>query len=170
MDHESYEVAQQGLLVCLLGNDHEQRLAAFLGGLRNDPHWSQRQIDDVESKIREMLGEGEAVDRDSVPINGKQRLSRREEEVLRLLARGYSGKEIGTRFKLSTKTIETYKCRAYTKLGLNGRSDLIRHAIERSWLDNPVLNNADQVERAGGGTSSAIDDSSLPTGIAAAKD
>ena len=141
MDKGSYDVAQQGLLVCLLGEDHEQRLAAFLAGLRNDSHWSQREIDDVEMKIRDMLSGTETADWKSVAVNGESPLSRREEEVLRLLARGYTGKEIAARFKLSTKTVETYKLRSYTKLGFTGRPDVIRYALERGWLDDPWDND-----------------------------
>jgi DNA-binding NarL/FixJ family response regulator len=151
MDKESYDAAQQGLLVCLLGEDHEQRLAAFLGGLRHDPHWSQREIDGVETTIRDMLSGAESADWKSVAVNGKTPLSRREEEVLRLLARGYTGKEIAARFKLSSKTVETYKVRSYTKLGLTGRPDLIRYALERGWLDDPWPDNGMSENASGNG-------------------
>jgi DNA-binding NarL/FixJ family response regulator len=61
-------------------------------------------------------------------------LSDRELEVMRLLARGYSNKEIAAQLELSIKTIETYKARSMEKLGLRSRVDLIRVAAERGWL------------------------------------
>lgn len=61
-------------------------------------------------------------------------LSGREVEVLRLLALGYSNKEIAARLKLSVKTVETYKSRSMEKLGLRSRVDLIQHAAQCGWL------------------------------------
>jgi DNA-binding NarL/FixJ family response regulator len=61
-------------------------------------------------------------------------LSEREGEVLRLLAVGYTNKEIGTRLRISVKTVETYKMRAMEKLGLDSRVDIVRYAAHRGWL------------------------------------
>lgn len=61
-------------------------------------------------------------------------LSQREEEVVRLIALGYSNKEIASRLALSVKTIETYKARSLEKLGMSSRSDLVRHALICGWL------------------------------------
>jgi DNA-binding NarL/FixJ family response regulator len=62
-------------------------------------------------------------------------LSERESEVVRLVARGYSNKEIAGKLDVSVKTVETYRYRAVEKLGLRSRADLVRYAIERGWLD-----------------------------------
>jgi DNA-binding NarL/FixJ family response regulator len=64
-------------------------------------------------------------------------LSSREQEVLKLLAQGYTNKEIGTRLCLSVKTIETYRARLANKLGLRSRADFTRYALEVGLL-NPV--------------------------------
>ena len=61
-------------------------------------------------------------------------LSDREAAVVRLIAAGYSNKEIGTRLELSARTVETYKARALEKLGLQSRADLVRYALQRGWL------------------------------------
>ena len=61
-------------------------------------------------------------------------LSEREEEVLRLIAEGHTNKEIADRFDLSAKTVETYKTRSLTKLGLKTRADIVRYAIREGWL------------------------------------
>ena len=63
-------------------------------------------------------------------------LSDRESEVLRLVARGNTNKEIGELKNLSEKTVETYRARAMEKLGLAKRSDLLRYALSLGWLDN----------------------------------
>jgi len=62
-------------------------------------------------------------------------LSSREWEVLKLLAQGYTNKEVGTQLCLSVKTIETYRARLADKLGLRSRADLTRYALEMGLLD-----------------------------------
>ena len=61
-------------------------------------------------------------------------LSEREREVVQLVAHGYSNKEIAEKLDVSVKTIETYRYRATDKLGLHGRADLVRYAIDQGWL------------------------------------
>ena len=63
-------------------------------------------------------------------------LSEREAEVLRLIASGYSNKEIAARLSLSVKTVEAHKANAMRKLGLTGRIDIVKYAILQGWLDN----------------------------------
>jgi DNA-binding NarL/FixJ family response regulator len=63
------------------------------------------------------------------------RLTDRESEVLRLIARGYSNKEIAARLDLSVKTIEVHKANAMRKLGLRGRIDIVRFAMIQGWMD-----------------------------------
>jgi DNA-binding NarL/FixJ family response regulator len=70
----------------------------------------------------------------SAPEGGD--LSDREAEVVRLIAAGYSNKEIASRISLSVKTVETYKARSMEKLGLESRADLVRYALQRGWLQN----------------------------------
>jgi two-component system, NarL family, response regulator NreC len=60
--------------------------------------------------------------------------SERESEVLRLIAAGYSNKEIASRLTLSVKTVEAHKANAMRKLGLNGRIDIVKYAILQGWL------------------------------------
>jgi DNA-binding NarL/FixJ family response regulator len=64
-------------------------------------------------------------------------LSDRESEVLRLIASGYSNKEIASRMTLSVKTVEAHKANAMRKLGLSGRIDIVKYAILQGWMTNP---------------------------------
>jgi DNA-binding NarL/FixJ family response regulator len=61
-------------------------------------------------------------------------ISEREAEVLRLIASGYSNKEIAARLSLSVKTVEAHKANAMRKLELTGRIDIVRYAILQGWL------------------------------------
>jgi DNA-binding NarL/FixJ family response regulator len=65
-------------------------------------------------------------------------LSEREVQVLRLVARGYSNKEVAAKFKLSVKTVETYKDRFMEKLGVRTRVGIVRYAVECGWLGADV--------------------------------
>ena len=61
-------------------------------------------------------------------------LSRREREVLRLLAQGHSNQQIADRIRVSVKTVETYRTRLRQKLGLKERAELYRFAVESGIL------------------------------------
>ncbi len=71
----------------------------------------------------------------SMDIQGQSRLSQRENEVLRLLAMGHTNQQIADKLYLSIKTVETYKARVKEKLGLRGRAELVRYALQKGLLD-----------------------------------
>jgi two-component system, NarL family, response regulator NreC len=55
-------------------------------------------------------------------------LTAREDEVLRLLAEGYTNQEIADRLIISVKTVETHRAHVLGKLGLRKRAELVRYA------------------------------------------
>lgn len=61
-------------------------------------------------------------------------LSEREADVVRMIAQGYSNKEIAAQLSLSVKTVETYKTRAMEKLHLDSRVAIVRYAVRQGWL------------------------------------
>jgi len=63
-----------------------------------------------------------------------KRISDREAEVLRLIAIGYSNKEIAQHLDISVKTVEVHKANATRKLDLRGRVDIVRYALHQGWL------------------------------------
>ncbi|HZP47047.1 MAG TPA: response regulator transcription factor [Vicinamibacterales bacterium] len=70
--------------------------------------------------------------------SGKSRkagaITEREADVLRLIARGYSNKEIANELTLSVKTVEAHKANAMRKLDLSGRVDIVNYAVLQGWL------------------------------------
>jgi DNA-binding NarL/FixJ family response regulator len=58
-------------------------------------------------------------------------LTAREQQVLRLIARGYTYKEIGTDLTISVKTVEAHVSAVLRKLQLSNRHELARWASER---------------------------------------
>jgi DNA-binding NarL/FixJ family response regulator len=63
-------------------------------------------------------------------------LTAREREVLRLVARGHSNKEIATALEISVKTVETHKANGMAKLGLGSRAALVRFGMGQGWLSD----------------------------------
>jgi two-component system response regulator NreC len=77
-------------------------------------------------------GEGEDLSKpDSYEL-----LSPREKEVLRLVALGYTNRQVAERLCLSVKTVGTYRARLMDKLNLRGRPALVRYALEKGLLEN----------------------------------
>ena len=62
------------------------------------------------------------------------RLSAREQEVMRLIARGYAYKEVASELYISIKTVETHVSAVLRKLQLSSRHELTAWALERKLL------------------------------------
>jgi len=62
-------------------------------------------------------------------------LSNREKEVLRLVALGYTNKQIAKELVVSIKTVESHKARIREKLNMSYRSDLVKYAIQKGLID-----------------------------------
>ncbi len=77
----------------------------------------------VATLIRSYLSQGGEPGRDA------SLLTPREEEVLKLIAEGYSGKEIADLLFLSPKTVERHRANLLDKLGMRDRLELTRYAI-----------------------------------------
>jgi DNA-binding NarL/FixJ family response regulator len=57
-------------------------------------------------------------------------LTRRESEVLRLVAEGMSASDIATQLFISTRTAEHHVQNIYTKIGVSSRAGATRWALE----------------------------------------
>jgi two-component system response regulator NreC len=98
--------------------------AVHRGGIFVDPRLASVLVHDVLAK--------------KGPKDGPRRpvniLSRRELQVLGLVARGYTSAQIARQIFVGVKTIETYRARLTEKLGLRTRSDVIRFAVQTGLL------------------------------------
>jgi two-component system response regulator NreC len=68
------------------------------------------------------------------PAESATELSPRETEVLRLVALGYTGQQIGDQLSISASTVETHRGHIMDKLGLKGRAQLVRYALSKGLL------------------------------------
>jgi DNA-binding NarL/FixJ family response regulator len=96
--------------------------AVAAGGVYLDPSMTARVADGL------LAGTSE------IPVEPRGAISERESEVLRLIAVGYSNKEVAAQLKISVKTVEVHKANAMRKLGLAGRVDIVRYAVLQGWL------------------------------------
>jgi two-component system response regulator NreC len=65
---------------------------------------------------------------------GRDGLTLRELEVLRLVALGHTSPEIARRLHLSVRTVESHRRRLYRKLGVRTRAELVNYAIRHGLL------------------------------------
>jgi two-component system response regulator NreC len=69
-------------------------------------------------------------------------LTKREREILKLLAEGKSVKEIATGFDLSVKTVEAHKFNLMRKLDIHNKAQLVQYAIQKKVIRLPELDVA----------------------------
>ncbi|MCD1572876.1 LuxR C-terminal-related transcriptional regulator [Agromyces mediolanus] len=77
---------------------------------------------------------GAAVGETAVAGDELDRLSAREQEVMRLIARGYAYKEVAAELFISVKTVETHVSAVLRKLQLSSRHELTAWATARRLL------------------------------------
>jgi len=94
--------------------------AVHRGGIFVDPRLASILVEDVLAKKSSKTGSQRSLNI----------LSRRELQVLQLVARGYTSAQIAKQISVGIKTIETYRARLTEKLGLRTRSDVIRFAVQ----------------------------------------
>lgn len=70
-----------------------------------------------------------------LPTKKTQELTRREEEVLVLIAHGKSLREIADELFISVKTVESHKMHIQDKLGLTNAAQLVKYAIEHGMIE-----------------------------------
>lgn len=67
-----------------------------------------------------------------VNVDGMRLLTKREEEVVRLLAEGLQNRDIARELKLSEHTVKNYLFHIFDKLGVSSRVELVLYAVSNS--------------------------------------
>jgi DNA-binding NarL/FixJ family response regulator len=106
----------------------DELVAAVLKVAGGDAVFSPRLAGFVLDAFGTGAGEVAAVD------DELDRLSAREREVMRLIARGYAYKEVAKELFISVKTVETHVSAVLRKLQLSSRHELTRWAADRRLL------------------------------------
>jgi DNA-binding NarL/FixJ family response regulator len=86
------------------------------------------------SRVADMVVRG-YLGRHQIPADGDltlPNLTRREREIIQLLAEGNSTKEIASQLDLSVKTVETHRSNLMRKLNLHSISELVLYAVRNN--------------------------------------
>ena len=81
--------------------------------------------------IARLLVEGYQHGRGQVGQDSYEQLTNRERDVLKLVAEGYTTREIADILKVSSKTVEGHKTNLMAKLGIHNRIELVKYALRK---------------------------------------
>lgn len=91
------------------------------GGTFLDPAIAEKAADDARVHRYEAMPD--------MPL-----LTRREREVLTMVAYGHTNKEIANALGITVKTVESHKANLMQKLEITSRAELVRFALAQGWL------------------------------------
>jgi len=125
---ESVEIGASGYI--LKDSPADQLVSAirevYRGGNYLTPRLLARLVDDFRVQNRSSLRQ---------PRFGT--LTKREREIMKLLAEGKSVKEVATEFNLSVKTVEAHKFNLMRKLDIHNKAQLVQYAIQKKIIRLP---------------------------------
>jgi DNA-binding NarL/FixJ family response regulator len=75
--------------------------------------------------LNQLEGKTDGIRSDEPPVS----LTKREEEIVTLVAKGLTSQEIGKKLFISPRTVETHRARIMDKLGVNNAAGLVRFAL-----------------------------------------
>jgi DNA-binding NarL/FixJ family response regulator len=114
------QLIQLGVLGCLMKNAGKQEMIRAIKAVNQGIRY-------YGEEVTNMLFD--SIDK-SQKASQKAELTKREIEVLRLIAHGYTTQEIGDKLFISTHTVETHRKNLLSKLGLKNSAGLARFAAK----------------------------------------
>jgi DNA-binding NarL/FixJ family response regulator len=120
-EHFAAEVLQAGAQGYVFKSDAAQEVVAAVKALRDGQPYLTRRLAQFADRLKPKRGRRRAQRRGG--------MTRRELEVLQLLAEGNTNRSTGEKLGISTKTVETHRARLMRKLGLKSLAELVRYAV-----------------------------------------
>ena len=96
--------------------------------------------------VVEALGEKRGMPKHVVDSRGANLLSKRQEELVQLVADGLSNSEIAKRLQLSQHTVKNYLLRIFDKLGVSSRVELILYFFNQTGSQTEAYSDRDRGE------------------------
>ena len=130
-DDEEYlfHVLKNGASGYVLKNSPDEELLSAIRTVYDGGTYIQPSM--ATSLVREFVKkDGDTVETDPFKI-----LSKREIEVLPLVAKGYGNKEIAEKLYISVKTVEAHKSKLMEKLNLKSKPELVEYALKKKFLN-----------------------------------
>jgi two-component system response regulator NreC len=128
------------IVVLTMQDEPEYAREALAGGAIGYVLKEAAEADMVEAVRRAARGEGYLTPRLGARVAAQSPgppddLSKREVDVLRLIALGHTNVEIAERLYISVRTVETHRSHLLQKLTLSSRAELVRYALDRGLID-----------------------------------
>jgi len=130
-DDEEYlfHVLKNGASGYVLKNSPDDELFSAIRTVYDGGTYIQPSM--ATSLVREFVKkDGDQAETDPFKI-----LSKREIEVLPLVAKGYGNKEIAEMLYISVKTVEAHKAKLMEKLNLKSKPELVEYALRKKFLN-----------------------------------
>ena len=131
--HQSEEVVREvlkaGARAYVLKSDADQNLVAAIEALLQHKPFLTSNVTDV------VLSDYLNGQIDAAEPQPRSRITRREREIIQLLAEGKSNKEVALTLDISTRTAEAHRANIMHKLGFDSLGDLVRYAIRNKIVE-----------------------------------
>ena len=131
--HQSEEVVREvlkaGARAYVLKSDADQNLVAAIEALLQHKPFLTSNVTDV------VLSDYLNGQIDAAEPQPRSRITRREREIIQLLAEGKSNKEVALTLDISTRTAEAHRANIMHKLGFDSLGDLVRYAIRNKIIE-----------------------------------
>ena len=133
MDYEDASLTRDALLAgaagCVIGRAADSTLVAAVRAVSQDQLYIQPCV--VRALLADLLPQA------GWPQEGAADLNPREVDVLRLIAQGYTNRQVAEELGLSVRTVESHREKIMVKLGLHGRAQLMRYAATLQLVARP---------------------------------
>jgi DNA-binding NarL/FixJ family response regulator len=114
-------VTAAGARGIVMKSDAARELVAAVAALaRHEPFYA--------TKATHIMGQSLAHPLGASPVDHAG-LTKRERDVVKLVAEGHSNKEVGAALSISAKTVESHRRNVMHKLGLKSAAELVRYAV-----------------------------------------
>ncbi|WP_026907365.1 response regulator transcription factor [Paucisalibacillus globulus] len=130
-DDEEYlfHVLRNGASGYILKNSPDEELILAIRTIHNNGTYIEPKM--ASSLVREFVKyDGESNRTDPLKL-----LTKRELEILPLVAKGFGNKEIAEKLYISVKTVEAHKAKIMEKLELQSKPELVEFALKKKLLE-----------------------------------
>ncbi|MGC9469788.1 MAG: response regulator [Anaerolineae bacterium] len=106
------------------------RAKELVDAVRNVHHGLTALSPEVATKVVRQITES----RRSGAVDQIEALTERELDVLRLVAKGMTNREIGRELDISHRTVQGHLANVYEKLNVNSRTEAVTESLKRGWI------------------------------------
>lgn len=126
------QMIQAGAKGCVVKSSVAEELVHLIRSLYHQFYGSRYKAHQPV-KQRELVPNGMHV-QTVAPVDPKKMLTRREQEVMQILIKGFSNKEIANKLTISERTVQTHLSNIFSKLEVSSRTEAVLEALNGKWF------------------------------------